>query len=35
MFMDVAMWEHRTFALTFLDVAKFITLTPLSLLILC
>jgi hypothetical protein len=34
-FMDVAMWEHSAFDLTFLDVAKFTNLTPLSLLISC
>jgi hypothetical protein len=34
-FMDVAMWEHCTFDLRCLGVAKFTTLTPLSLQILC
>jgi hypothetical protein len=34
-FMDVAMWEHRTFDSEVLDVAKFTNLTPLSLLISC
>jgi hypothetical protein len=32
-FINVTMWEHRTFD-RFLDVAKFTTLAPLSLLIL-
>jgi hypothetical protein len=32
-FMHVAIREHRTLTLRFLDVAKFTTLTPLSLLI--
>jgi hypothetical protein len=34
-FMNVAMWEHLPLAMRFLDVAKFTTLTPLSLLISC
>jgi hypothetical protein len=34
-FMDVAMWENRTFDFGFLDVAKLTNLTPLSLLISC
>jgi hypothetical protein len=29
--MNVVMWEHCTFTMRFLDVAKFTTLTPLSL----
>jgi hypothetical protein len=33
--MNVAMGEHRTFDNEILDVAKFTTLTPLSLLISC
>jgi hypothetical protein len=33
-FMNVAMWEHRTFD-SVLDVAKFTNLIPLSLLISC
>jgi hypothetical protein len=34
-FMDDAMWEHRTFDPEVFDVAKFTNLTPLSLLISC
>jgi hypothetical protein len=35
-FIDVAMWEHRTFdSLRFLDVAKCTNLAPLPLLISC
>jgi hypothetical protein len=35
MFMDAAMWELCTFDLRFLDVTKFTTLTPSSILISC
>jgi hypothetical protein len=34
-FIDIAMWEHCTFANEIFDVSKFTTLTPLSLLISC
>jgi hypothetical protein len=34
-FMDVAMWKHRTFDCEYLDVSNFATLTPLSFLISC
>jgi hypothetical protein len=33
--MDVTLWEHCTLTIRFLDMAKFTTLTPLSLLISC
>jgi hypothetical protein len=34
-FMDVVMWEYRTFEYMIFDVANVITLTPLSLIISC